>query len=233
MTLLKPTIVIFDMDGTTVRHLNPWLLGVVEWLDDSTYKFGQIFDWLFRRGAKGHLSLGLPKNVKNRQAKVLAHRALHKVRRKNVDEIVEPCPYIFPLLDYLKSQNILLGLASNGLGKGYGHDVLQVFGLEDYFSATIFREDIKKSKPHPEALLLTLQRMNITPSAQDVIWYIGDRHKDVSAASNAAKYLPCPVIPIAYALNAAVAIIDQGQNVEQIMMSYADMLQKIIALFEE
>ena len=37
MTLERPTIVIFDMDGTTVRHINLMLLHILEKLDDFGY----------------------------------------------------------------------------------------------------------------------------------------------------------------------------------------------------
>ena len=31
----KPTVIIFDMDGTTVRHVNPAFLSALEFLDNS------------------------------------------------------------------------------------------------------------------------------------------------------------------------------------------------------
>ena len=53
------------------------------------------------------------------------------------------------LLDLFKAHNIPLALVSNGLGKGYGDEVLAAFDLAPYFSAMVFREDIHKSKPDP------------------------------------------------------------------------------------
>ena len=52
MTLEKPSIVIFDMDGTTVRHVNPKLLHLLEFTDDMIFKFHRFWGRLFRRGDK-------------------------------------------------------------------------------------------------------------------------------------------------------------------------------------
>ncbi len=224
MTLPKPTIVIFDMDGTSVRHINPRLLGVLEWLDDLAFSCSKL---VYRLMGKDKTQL--PKK-KRRAPRLLVHRAIHHLRRKEVDQIVEPCPGIYQVLNFLRDHRIPLAVASNGLGKGYGHDVLKTFHLDTYFSASVFREDIRHAKPNPEGLLLTIQRMNIKLSADDMIWYIGDRHKDVTAALAAAKHLPCKIIPIAYGLNAAVAILDKGLSPEQIVMSYPDMLERLKTL---
>jgi phosphoglycolate phosphatase len=230
MSLQKPTFVIFDMDGTTVRHVNPRLLHVLEWLDDQAFKISRFTDWLLRRGGKGPMFLDIDEAPRKKKPKLLVHRAMHKLRRKSVEQIVEPCPGIYTVLDFLKAHDIPMALASNGLGKGYGHDVLEKFDLAPYFKATIFREDITKSKPHPEPILLAVQQSGLTPQEHDVIWYIGDRHKDISAAIAATKHLPCRIEPIAYAVNAAVAVIKNNLGPDHIIMSYHDMYVRLMLL---
>ena len=230
MALPRPTIVIFDMDGTTVRHLNPRLLHVLEWLDDCAFKISRLWKWA-ERGGQGPIFAPGEIAPLRKIPRLLVHRALHKVRRKPVEQIVEPCPGIYAVLDFLRKNDIPMGLASNGLGAGYGHDVLQTFDLEKYFRATIFREDIRNAKPHPEGILLTLQKMGTVPTAQDVIWYIGDRHKDITAVQNARPHLPCPIVPIAYGLNAAVAVMEKNIGPEHIIMSFHDILKVLERLF--
>lgn len=226
MTLPRPTIVLFDMDGTSVRHINPIFLHILEWLDDASFRVRKFFVRLFPR--KGVVDVT---DLEPRKApRLLVHRAIHKVRRKPVEQIVEPCPGIYYVLELLRRHNIPMALASNGLGKGYGHDILQKFDLEKYFRATVFREDIKKSKPNPEPILLTLQRMGVTLTAGDVIWYIGDRHKDVTACVAAQEHLPCPIVPIAYGFNAAVAVIEKNIGHDHILMSYLDIYSKLTQL---
>jgi phosphoglycolate phosphatase len=156
---------------------------------------------------------------------------MHKIRRKDVDEIVEPCPGIYDILDLLKSQNIQLGLASNGLGKGYGYDILKTFDLEKYFDVTLFREDMPRSKPYPDPILTALNKMPIPPRAGDVVWYIGDRRKDILAALAARNHLPCPITPIAYGLNASIAVLEHNIGVENIIMAWPDLEQKLRQIF--
>ena len=82
MPLPKPSIVIFDMDGTTVRHLNPKLLGVMEWLDDAIFKISKLWSWIFDRKGKGPLLLTPPEQPVKPPKSIIVHKALHKLRNK-------------------------------------------------------------------------------------------------------------------------------------------------------
>lgn len=232
MTLSAPTVVIFDMDGTTVRHLSPKMLGAMEWLDDTAFKISRLWQWIFERKAQGPIILPTPESPVKAPKSIIVHRAIHKLRRKPVELLVEPCPSVYTVLDLLKRSNIPTALVSNGLGKGYGLDIIEKFKLSSYFPITIFREDIRKSKPNPEPILLALQNMELDLKEDDVVWYIGDRHKDVIAAQNAGKHLPCRVEPVAYALNAAAAILERGYTPDHILMSYQDMYIVLKRLLE-
>ena len=237
MTIEKPTIMIFDMDGTAVRHINPRLLHLLEFLDGICYKLSKLFAWLFKRGAKGRI---VPEwhdpewiNPTKKKPRLLVHRAIHKVRRKPVEQIVQPCPGLYDVLDLLTEHNIPIGLVSNGLGKGYGHDILKKFDLNHYFKATVFREDLKNSKPNPEPVLLALKRMEIEPKEDDVIWFLGDRHKDVVTALAADKLVKGHVMPIAVALSASVGIIENNIGSDHIIMSFHDMYDQLRPMFEK
>lgn len=229
MSLSKPTIVLFDMDGTVVRHLHPWFLHLLERADDAAHKCARLFSKLFRRQIDAPPLVGFQNG---RRRKLLVHRAMHKIRRRPVDEIVEPCPGIYDVLDLLSTNNIRMGLISNGLGKGYGHDVLRKFDLEKYFEVTVFREDIIRPKPYPDPLLQALRAMRQPPAMGDNVWYIGDRHKDIKAALAADIHLPCPIQPIAYTLNAAIAVLEHNLGPDHIVMAWPDLetkLRKILA----
>lgn len=231
MTLPAPTIVIFDMDGTTVRHINVYLLHILERLDDAGYVISRAWNWLWRREYKTPIIEKDDEFLTRKKPRLLVHRALHHLRRKEVDQIVEPCPGIYVMLEYLKRKKIPMALVSNGLGKGYGDDILETFDLNKYFKTTIFREDITNSKPHPEPILKCLSEMGAQPKKNDVVWYIGDRRKDVTAALAAQEHLPCKVVPIAYALNAATAVLEKQLSPEHIIMSYGDMYDVIKRCF--
>ena len=220
----KPTIVLFDMDGTTVRHVNPIFLSILEFLDNTIYGISKM---IRRQKEITDLSAdpAAPRGL-------LVHRALHKIRRKPVDQIVQPCPGIYLLLNLLKKNNIPMGVVSNSLGKGYGHDILKSFHLDGYFDAQIFREDIQRSKPHPDPILRALRAIKEEPDDDDIIWYIGDRHKDVIATIEANKLTSCKIMPFAYGLNAAVAILKNNIGNDHIIMNYTDFFTQVKPVIE-
>lgn len=230
MSLNKPTIVLFDMDGTVVRHINPALLSVLETLDDGAHKCAKFFSRVFRRKIK---SPPLVEHHDGKRRKLLVHRAMHRMRRKKVDQIVEPCPGIYAVLKLLQAHDIPMGLISNGLGKGYGHDILRTFDLEPYFTATIFREDISRAKPYPDPILQALEQMPRTLQADDVIWYIGDRRKDVVASMAAAAHLPCTIQPLGYNLHAAMAVLEYNIGTDHIVMAWPDLESRLRRFFEK
>lgn len=231
MAIKRPTIIIFDMDGTAVRHINPRLLHALEVLDNCGYRISKFFSWLFLRGAKGPI---IPLwHKKRKQPRLLVHRAIHKIRRKPVEQIVQPCPGLFDLLELLEQHAIPLALVSNGLGKGYGYEILEKFELNKHFPVTVFREDIVKSKPSPEPLITAVNQMDIDICKTDVIWYIGDRRKDIIAALAANKELPCTVQPVAFGLHAAVAIVEKNISTDYIYMSFHEMYDVLKPLLDD
>jgi phosphoglycolate phosphatase len=216
------------MDGTTIRHLDPRMLHTLEWIDNQSHRVKSVLTWLFKRGGKGDPMQDWEEYDKIKKPKLLVRRALHKIlQRKEVEQYVEPCPGAYLVLDFLKKNNIPMALASNSLGEGYGHEILGTFDLEKYFLATIFREDIRKSKPSPEGILLAIQKTGVQLTENDIVWHIGDQHKDIKAAIAAQEHLPCPIVPIAYALNAALAIVEHNLSPDHIIPSYFDMHEKL------
>lgn len=234
MTLPRPTIVLFDMDGTTIRHLNPGLLHFLEWLDDLGYRIAAFLSRLTGR------DLNAPQIVERGPAggprpKLRVRRALHRIffRGTPAARIVEPCPGIYAFLELLNRHGVRLALVSNGLGKGYGHDILTAFGLARYFEVTLFREDIDRPKPHPEPLLRALASLSRPPQAGDVVWHIGDRRKDILAALAAAEHLPCPIVPLGYGLRGAAAILERKLGSDRIVLSYPELEKRTRALLEK
>lgn len=231
MGLQKPTLVLMDMDGTTVRHINPKLLNILERIDDITYGCASFFGQIFRiRKIRSPMSGIVNRGKKPR---LFVHKAIHKVRRKSVEQIVEPCPGVLMLLDILKDNNIPIGLISNGLGKGYGYDILDSFDMKGYFVECVFREDMIKSKPHPDSIIRTAKKIAPNLDENDVLWYIGDREKDIKAALSAKIELKCSVEPIAYGINAAVAALKHGVSPENIVMNYEDFYDLLQDVFSK
>lgn len=230
--LPKPDIVIFDMDGTTVRHVNPKLLHILERADDFMFRMGRFWHWLFRRGDKATIvyNEAMAEEKAHRRPALVVHRMLHKVRRKPVEQIVQPCPGIYAVLNLLKSNDIPAAIVSNGLGKGYGHDVLEKFGMANLFKSQIFREDIQHTKPNPEAILQSLKNLEGGSGEKDVVWYIGDRHKDIRAARSAQNHLACKVVPLAYGWHAALGMLEKSAAPDHILTSYFEMYEILSGL---
>ncbi len=219
MPLPRPTIVIFDMDGTMVRHLNPRLLHLLEIADDAAYRVRTFFGAL---GARLHIARPLRTRRATRKPRLIVHRVLHKLRRKPVEQIVEPCPGIIDLLELFQIHHIPVGLISNGLGAGYGHEILQKFGLDPLLATAVFREDTQKSKPDPEPIMTALSRIKPDLGTGDVIWYVGDRAKDVAAALSASPRVPARVVPVGYGYHAALALFERDLGPDHLVLSYED-----------
>lgn len=231
MSLQRPTIVIFDMDGTTVRHLNPRLLHILEWLDDLSFRIVGALSRLTGKTLDAPLIVERGRDGGGRQ-KLAVRRAIHRLfLRRPAAQIVEPCPGIFSLLDFFRENGVRLALVSNGLGAGYGHDILDAFDLGKYFEVALFREDIVRSKPHPDPLLRALSLLAQPPRETDVVWHIGDRRKDILAALAAESHLPCPVRVFGYGLRAAAAILERHLGPERIIMSYPEFEKRLRMLF--
>lgn len=230
MSLRRPTIVIFDMDGTTVRHLSPLLLHMLEFLDDLSFRVAQRLSRLTGK------TLTPPRIVERGEdgtrPRLAVRQALHRmVLRGHAERIVEPCPGIYAILAALQSRKVQLALVSNGLGSGYGHDILKAFDLGKYFEVALFREDIGRPKPQPDPLLAALKRLPAPPVQTDVIWHIGDRRKDILAAMAAQPYLPCPIEPLGYGLKAAATILEKNLGHDHIVRSYPELQKRLGTLF--
>lgn len=218
MSLKKPTVIIFDMDGTTVRHINPKMLHVLEKIDDVMYYFGD---------RKKEIDF----RVRKKRPHLLVHRALHKFRRKSVEQIVEPHLGVRELFKYIQSLGIPLAIVSNGLGRGYGYDILEKFDLAKFFQAKIFREDFIEAKPHPEPLLNAIKAMDLNITPDDVIWCIGDRKKDIISALALQDVLNCQVEPFSFGIDAAISILKNKISTDHIITSYSELQLKLKDLF--
>lgn len=220
----RPTVVLFDLDGTLVHHVNPRVLQMLEFLDDCSHRGGRLVA-RFRLARRS-------RNSARPAPKLLVHRAIHKVRRKSVQQMLEPCQTMRCVLERLRSEGVTLGVVSNGLGRGYGHDVLEAFDLKKYFSAAVFREDVARGKPWPDSVIAALNGIGRELRLNDVIWYIGDQRKDIGAALAASQAIGHAIRPIALGARAALGAVEARLAPSQIMWTAVDFERSIQAAFE-
>lgn len=94
-------------------------------------------------------------------------------------------PILFPdvkrILSFLKRNKLSLGVASNGQTERVGAEIERL-GVQSFFEAKVFHEDVQSRKPSPEPILLSLKLLKVETS-QAV--YIGDTPDDVIASRRA------------------------------------------------
>jgi len=74
-----------------------------------------------------------------------------------------------------------LGIVTTKTGV-YSRELLEHFGVMDYFEVLIGREDVEHPKPHPEPVLKALHQMNANKEAA---WMVGDTCLDMVSAKEA------------------------------------------------
>jgi phosphoglycolate phosphatase len=90
-------------------------------------------------------------------------------------------PYVPGVVRKLKSAGLALGIASSKLRYRI-EDILAREHLSDYFDAIVGAEDAPHHKPHPDGLLIALDRLGCRP--QEAL-YVGDHPVDAQAAKGA------------------------------------------------
>jgi len=220
----RPTIVLFDLDGTLVHHVNPRVLQMLEFLDDCSHRGGRLVA-RFRLARRQMTAPARP-------PKLLVHRVIHKVRRKSVEQMLQPCETMRTVLEKLKEEGVALGVVSNGLGRGYGHDVLRTFGLDSFFSSAVFREDVSRGKPWPDSIVVALKGMGRELRRNDVIWYIGDQRKDIGAALAASQVIGQTIRPFALGARAAMGAVEARLSPAQIMWTPSDFERAVRLAFD-
>ena len=69
---------------------------------------------------------------------------------------------LFKLLDYLKSKNIKIAVATSTSAQT-AHKALKLAEVYDYFDAFVCGDEVKNSKPHPEIYLTAAEKISVNP----------------------------------------------------------------------
>jgi HAD superfamily hydrolase (TIGR01509 family) len=93
-------------------------------------------------------------------------------------------PEVLSVLEFLKTQDLLLGIVTNAPKRIVSKILGEILNLDMYFDSVITIDDVVKGKPNPEMLVKTLKKLNL--SAQEVI-FIGDSLSTDGKASELAK----------------------------------------------
>ena len=170
-------VILFDLDGTLI---------------DSTHAILEGFEVTFKKfglnppaNEEVKKLIGLPLDIMFSRLGV----------RENIDKFVQTYKNHYQkialqktkLLPFAKeaikeaSEFAKLGIVTTKTGV-YSRDLLQHFGVWDYFEVLIGREDVINPKPHPEPILKALVKMG---ALNEKTYMIGDTCLDMVSAKSA------------------------------------------------
>lgn len=84
-------------------------------------------------------------------------------------------PGVRNALDRLVSRGATLGIVTNGDRARVSREI-ELLGLTDIFKVLVCGDDVAQRKPHPEGLLLAMERLGKKP---EVCCYVGDCPEDI------------------------------------------------------
>lgn len=90
-------------------------------------------------------------------------------------------PGIIELLENLKSKNIFLSVYT-GKGRKAALITLDKLNISGYFDMIVTGDDVENHKPHPEGILVFLNKFNLK---KERVLMIGDAPSDIKAAKSA------------------------------------------------
>ena len=94
---------------------------------------------------------------------------------------------VYPLLSHLKTLGYPMAIASSSTRKR-AEKILDDHHILDFFSSTVFAEDITHSKPHPEIFLKACDALMVQPG--DAVVF-EDSENGIKAACNAGIPVIC------------------------------------------
>ncbi len=172
--------VIFDVDGTLVdsvdEHAEAWRRAFLEFGRDVP--FAHVRSQI-GKGADQLLPVFFTEDELEKCGEELREYRAELFRREFLPKL-RPFPQVRELLRRLSRDGLKVALATSSRGDELEHYV-RLCGAEDLLDATTKKEDVEKSKPHPDIFAAALERLG-RPEPRDTV-VVGDAPYDVLAAS--------------------------------------------------
>lgn len=177
---MKPSAILFDMDGVLVDSLDSWLSSLNVALRSFNHK--EITQEEFIEKYWGH---DLYDNLKRMGLSNEIGMFCNSVYGEHLDAI-KIYPDTKEMLQKLKGYK--KGIITN-TPKDCAHQILKDFDIEQYFEIVITSDEVAKAKPDPEIVLKACEFLGVKP--ENVV-LIGDTDSDVKAGRAAG----CTVIGV-------------------------------------
>ncbi len=199
MTLRKPDLVLFDLDGTLVDTAPDlaWSIdATLTKLNIPTRGENKVRDWI-GSGIDSLLKRALTNDINGEPAKALydrAHSVFMEIYIDNVCKRSQIYPGVMEALAYLNKSNIKIACVTNKAAR-FTEELLKSLGLYDEFGIVICGDTLTVKKPHPEPLLYAAAHFSVDINKALMV---GDSVTDIEAARAAGLQILC--VPYGYNL---------------------------------
>lgn len=199
ISLRKPELVLFDLDGTlvdTVPDLAHSADMMLQQLGMPVRGEEKIRRWV-GNGIERLVKRALTDDFVGEPDPALYDRALQifiDIYAEHTCIHSKPYPGVMATLEYLKENGFHLGCVTNKRGQ-FTHKLLKGLGIYDDFGIIVSGDTLPKKKPDPLPLLHAASAFSIAP---ENILMVGDSYNDVLAARAAG----CQILCVTYGYNA-------------------------------
>ncbi|MDP3464413.1 MAG: HAD hydrolase-like protein [Sulfuricurvum sp.] len=172
-------VILFDLDGTLIDSTE----AILESFYHSLNTHGEITEVTdtMITSQIGHPLQTMFAGVGIADANIEAHVATYKLHYR---EISRQKTFMLPnAIEAIQeaSQFARLGIVTTKTGH-YSRELMEHFGVMEYFEVLIGFENVTNPKPHPEPILTALKQMDL---GTDNVWMIGDTRLDLEASVRA------------------------------------------------
>jgi len=209
--LIRPEVILFDWHATLVDTLDAMYhavddmfpdfhkLGLMPRMvapeDSKTPEDARLVAYV-REFAKLHPKVKADRKISrtdifevlfgdDQEAKQIAHKAFNHHYRNHYGTVKAFEAKVRAVLEGLRRLDIQVGVITNRDREFFEHELAAVedTGWVELFDVDVCGDDTPLRKPHPDQLLLAVQKLDYPPDPS--VWYVGDSTTDVIAAKRA------------------------------------------------
>lgn len=177
---IKPSAILFDMDGVLVDSLDSWWKS----LNQTLKAFGhrEISRDEFIEKYWGH---DLQDNIERMKLNPEVGNFCNTIYSEHLDDVT----IYKDTKDTLQRLKRYKKAIITNTPRDCARQILKMFDIETYFSHIITSDDVRKAKPDPEIIFKACGRLNVYP---ETVVLVGDTGSDVQAGRAAG----CTVVGI-------------------------------------
>jgi len=184
---------IFDIGGVLVRTEDAILYAVRSTMAKNNLQpppEGQIFKY-FGMSNRFILESSVVLSYKGSNLRDISEKCYKSFKEIYPEKLLDKHKSIPGVDDCLRELNArgITTACQTGMTLSEAKSLLEHFNLLHYFSVMVTLDDIKNTRPDPEAMYLILKKLNITDKSKCL--YIGDTVKDIQFARNAGVKIAC------------------------------------------